>query len=310
MGLTPGSAPGPTPDDRGQRRRGGTGPILKVLILFGLLVAGFVGARPVLGFVSLFLWVVPYWAVFALFRPGQRVRRLTPTSVASVAAGRVVLTGNAEPAWSVATSYFGKKKCVWYESGSARQVGRSWVWLFSESNALPFVLNDGTGRILVLGRRGRWDPAASRADRMAGASDALAREEGNSDAGIDRLLEGSFVPAPDPLYASRAKDASDVDIDRGRRERYVAVGERVTVIGLALPYSPAPTDDRDACRDGGESIGLPGRYVLGSDSSTHLDILAGTPADVVKRGRFVMMAGILGTIAEVVCILAALTLGH
>jgi hypothetical protein len=268
------------------------------------------GPWAIVGFVALFFWVVPYWAIVASFRFGYRVRRLSPTKVASVVEGRVVLSGNVEPAWSVATSYFGKNKGVWYESSSARQTGRTWSWLFSESNAVPFLLNDGTGRILVLGRRARWDPAAGRADRLAGANDAVARAEGASEADIASLLDHRFVAAPDVLFTRRAKGVSQDVIDAGRRERYVAFGERVTVIGRAVPFSSSYAQDSDACPDGGQSLGLSGALVISSDTSTHLDILAGTPADVIKRGRFVVFLAVLGTITEVGCIVAAILLAH
>ncbi|MGD0017621.1 MAG: hypothetical protein ABSD62_00005 [Candidatus Limnocylindrales bacterium] len=241
---------------------------------------------------------------------GERVRGLHPTNVSSLTAGRVVVTGNAEPAWAIASSPFGGLPCVWYDARSVRPARRwSGTTLFKQRNAVAFVVNDGSSRILVLGRRARWDPATGFLAKEFDAGEQVANQEGDSSAAISGPPEATpRSPAPPPLKSHWRRSwfglgdpVSWEQIDAEGTERCVQIGERVTVTGQAIPYSPAVLKASDACPDGGQSLGLLGTYVIGPALVTGLDVLAGSPDDVKTRGRFNVELAVFGAIIAVVC---------
>jgi len=246
------------------------------------------------------------YAILALWE-GERLS-LRPASVASITGGRVVLTGVVEPAWAVATSPFGEEACVWYDARSSISGGRGvTVTLFRELNAVPFVLNDGTGRILVLARRARWDPATGLVAKTMGTGQDTAVYEGASNAEMSRLLDGAHQKAPYPLKSDINDRFSQEQIDANGTERSVLVGERVTVVGRAIPYSASLIKEEDACTDGGQSLGLTATYVIGAGPIvTGLDVLAGTPDDVTKRAWVHLLFGIVGAASILVAVIALL----
>jgi hypothetical protein len=247
------------------------------------------------------------YAIAALWE-GERVGGLRPTSVASVAEGRVVLSGVAEPAWAFATSPFGKKACVWYDAKSTTGAGRLKVFMFRERNAVPFVLNDGTGRILVLARRARWDAATDPIARGIGADEPAAVHEGRSDAEVSRLLAGPHQEPPPCLVSHVDHHYSQEQIDAQGRENSILVGERVTVVGRATPNSPAAITEKDACADGGQSLGLPATYVIGPGPFvTGLDVLAGSPSDVTRRAWVHLLLGLAGAAAILAAVVVLAT---
>ena len=253
---------------------------------------------------------------------GERLLRSRSGLVSSVRSGHVVLSGVVEPAWSLLSSPFSRETPVWevaerpawstdphgpaepgpeeparpanqtyvyYEALTIQGSGRSSHTVFHEKNAVPFILNDGTGRVLVLGRRARWDAATSLLD-LHGDEKSIA--EGDTTAQIAALLaERKLLAAPDPTYRKGDPEES------GRQsESSVAVGERVTVIGRAA------ADDRavrpaDACLDDGSSFGLPGLYRVGPEPLWGLDVMAGSARDVTVRGRLRLIVGLLGVLA-------------
>ena len=247
--------------------------------------------------------IVQFWL-------GQRVVGLQATNISSVSPGRVVVTGTAEPAWTIASSPFGGLPCVWYDAKSVIPARRwSGTTLFEQRNAVAFVVNDGSSRILVLGRRARWDPATGFLTKELDAGEEAANQEGNSTAAISGPLEATpRSPAPPPLksYWRRSRfgtgdRASWEQIREYGTERSVRIGERVTVAGQAIPYSPAGLEASDACPDGGQSLGLFGTYVIGPALVTGLDVLAGSPDDVKTRGRLNVELAVFGAVIAVVC---------
>lgn len=258
---------------------------------------------------------------------GERLMRPRWQPISSVRSGHVVLTGVVEPAWSLlssplgftrpeTTSYPGAKiaerservsrPLVYYEAETDQGRGRSSHIVFHEKNAVPFILNDQTGRVLVLGRRARWDAGTSMLDLQGGEK---ALDEGDTADQVTGLLEGRrLLPPPGPL--SQKGDRHEGGMSREVR---LTVGECVTVIGRAAP------DDRavkpiDACMDDGSSFGLGSLFRVGPEPIWGLDVVAGTPRDVSFRGRLRLAVGLLGIamlLAAIVSLAAGIsTTGH
>jgi hypothetical protein len=224
---------------------------------------------------------------------GERMLRARPTPISAIRAGRVVLSGVVEPAWSVLRSPFSRRICVWYngKSTSGLTFYGSLVWDYRERNAVAFLLNDGTGRVLVLGRRARWDSGNSRLD--LGAANRAIREGACPEETLDIRADQLEHP-PEPLLRMGRFPLSGPD-------QVVAVGERVTVVGRATP------DDRgilpvDACPDSGEAFGLPGLYRVGPDGLRGLGVMAGSARDVTVRGRLRLLLGSVGLSLLLACV--------
>jgi hypothetical protein len=252
--------------------------------MVSIQVDPFTGLMVVVGLASLALIGQ---AAYAWWR-GARLRT-NHIDISSIRAGRVILSGIAEPAWAVVTSPFGKRACVWYDASSTVGQYRSARTIFSQVDAVSFVLKDATGRVLVLGRRARWDPSAGQPGSVPYARlGDLANELG-------RPLED----AQDYLYAYSDPDSSDPT--RGdQTEKLVAVGERVTVSGRAFPDPARVVWGSDGCPDAGQSIGLPGACVVGPDRLAGLTIVAGYAEDLAARGRLRLLVGLLGLAGLVV----------
>jgi hypothetical protein len=263
------------------------------------------GVAILLGFIPIVLYVRALWE-------GERIGGLRSTRISSMTAGAVVLTGVVEPAWAVATSPFGRSPSVWYDATSTIHGHKNAAMtIFHESNAVPFVLNDGTGRVLVLARRARWDAATDTIADSTGANDEAAVAEGSSEAAVARLLDRTLREPPPALARERNDEFSQEQIEAGGEERCVLAGERVTVIGRAIRRSQASLSEEDACPDTGESLGLEGEYVVESRGFiTGLSVLAGTPYEVAKRARlrlFVAFAGATTVVAAAVVIVSLRT---
>jgi hypothetical protein len=252
-------------------------------------------------------WLVYVFALFTLWGAmaiwyaargiwaGERARGLKPVDVASVSGGRVILSGYAEPAWAVIASLVGGKPCVWHHVKS--NLGQSRIRFFEETNAVPFVLSDGTARILVLARRARWDPGTGAAGWWAGADDAAAVAEGEPSQDALRMATGVLQAPPTPLSYYLAR--GHVPGDGSSCEETIGIGERVTVVGQAVPYAGARITDKDGCGDFA-SLNLSSEFCLVQAPHSGLDVLAGKPEDVKLRARLHVIFAVLGVAA--VCV--------
>ena len=246
--------------------------------------------------------VEPAWAVlsspFSRTTPEWRIAAGPSWQLGDDEAAEPVLSVDpedaADPAWlndPEEAAESADRAYVYYKAKTIRPGYRSSRTVFRETNAVPFILNDGTGRVLVLGRRARWDAATSPLD-LNGAVKAVA--EGDATAqGIARLYERELLAAPGPT-----SQRGDPGESGSSTEATIAVGERVTVIGRAA------ADDRalrplDACPDNGSSFGLPGLFRIGPESLWGLNVLAGSPRDVSVRGRLRLVVGLLGVLVLV-----------
>lgn len=238
----------------------------------------------IVGLVLLTWGVSEWWS-------GPRRMRLRATDVALVHEGRVILSGIARPAWAVATTPWGKVTCLWYQA-RLHFGGRGDRTYYRERNAVPFVLDDGTGRILVLARQARLDAASDWLLGRLGIGQAEAVSEGASPAEVSAMLERPMQPTPQPFLASGDPNYSGPGIDK--EERYLGVGERVTVIGQATPLSSGAIRDQDACFADLQSADVTSAHVVGSAKHSGLVLLAGDFNQVRIRQRLAVLAVVLG----------------
>jgi hypothetical protein len=243
---------------------------------------------------------------FIEFWRGERPFGLRPGRIGAVKKGHVVLTGTVEPAWSVLISPFAGRHCAWYDARSEVVYGRRWrgngrtsITAFLETNAVPFVLNDGTGRILVLGRRAHWDGSTQpkgeaetnrgMADPTSGATPSGHKHERHRE-------------VPPPLHSWVWDGVAKAQIDEYGKEAFIAFGDVVTIVGRAVPYRISATSDKDGCVDGGRSLGLPADFIVGPRLITGLDILSGTPRQIRRSARLGLAIGLTGAVAMLVSI--------
>jgi hypothetical protein len=117
------------------------------------------------------------------------------------------------------------------------------------------------------------------------------------------LLDRPLQPAPPFLKSWRMPFLSDAQIEQHMDEYgSVLVGQQVTVIGRAIPYASSAIKRKDACVDGGQSLGLTGTYVVGTAAFTGLDVLGGSPDSVMARGRANVVLGALGLVIIVIAV--------
>ncbi len=176
------------------------------------------------------------WRGFGSYRTATRVADHGTSSVASMAAGEVRLTGIIEPAEVTLVSPLQSTACVYYhatiESGSESSEGGN----LDEERAVGFVLRDSTAAVRIFPRGARWDAPLAFDDRSNGFGDpppGLALRTGSA-IGPAALSHEAAVAA---LLSVRA--ASLVPILRGRktfRERRLGPGDAITVIGRAVPF--------------------------------------------------------------------------
>jgi len=175
----------------------------------------------------------------------------------------------------------------WKERPSAKTI-------FSQTDAVSFVLRDDAGRVLVLGRRARWDSSGGQPGNVPRADAVdLAKELG-------RPLED----AQDYLDSYSDPDSSEQG--RGdQTEKLVAVGERVTVTGRAFADPAEILWGSDTCPDAGQRIGLSGAFVVGPDRLSGLSIVSGYSGGVTSKGRARLLLGLFGLAGAFVVVIGS-----
>ncbi len=173
---------------------------------------------------------------FGSYRTATRIAGHGTSTVASMAAGEVRLSGIIEPAEVTLVSPLQTKACVYYhatiESGSEPSEAGN----MDEERAVGFVLRDSTAAVRIFPRGARWDaPLAfdDRSDAFGDPPPGLALRTGSA-IGPAALSHEAAVAA---LLSVRA--ASLASIGRGRktfRERRLGPGDAITVIGRAVPF--------------------------------------------------------------------------
>jgi hypothetical protein len=199
-------------------------------LLLGLAALGLVGG------------IVLLVRGFGGYRSAIRVGDTSTSRISSLAAGEVRLTGTIEPAEVTLTSPLQDRECVWYRSrvdaGEERPV-------FEEERAIGFRVRDPSGTIRVFPRAARIDGPVRLDDRDSITGErpvSVSMRSGQAydvpDASLDRdaaIAALLTVRQPEPDITDDLPGARQ----RGRRyvEARLEVGDVVTVVGTALPFS-------------------------------------------------------------------------
>jgi hypothetical protein len=219
--------------------------------VWALLIAGFLG--------GLLLFVRGLVA----YRHDRLIESVATSSLDGIAAGEVRVSGVVEPLGSTLVSPLQSRPCVWYRA-RVDETGDNGRVLLNEERSQEFTLRDGTGSIRVLPREARWEigPALDASTGLTGdeppdlrprtgSSFAALSEQDPEDMGelerdaaVQELL--TVRPATPPGgVAGVIGSGSGVRVPgvgkRGRRyrEARLEVGETITIVGEALPWSDA-----------------------------------------------------------------------
>ncbi len=189
------------------------------------------------------------------FRTATRIGDTSTSAIASLAAGEVRVSGVVEPADVTLISPLQSAPCVYYRSTIRGDDDMTAATAdLSEERAVGFRVRDAGGDIRVFPRGARWDAPVRFRDRTGSFGDeppglairtgsAVATAEPDREAAIAALLSLRPV-APDGIHPLLRTSAHR----GGRRyeEARLEVGDAVTVVGRAMPFSdladPAEAD--------------------------------------------------------------------
>ena len=197
--------------------------------------------------------LVLLWRGFGGYRTASTIADTATSSISSLAAGEVRVTGTIEAAEVTLVSPLQSEPCVWYRS-RIRSGGDDDREVFAEERAIGFRVRDAEGATI------RVFPARARigASTRFGGSTGLM---GDEPAGLRLRTGGAFGPALGPdgetpldreaaiaaLLTVRPATADDIDDEGGgggRGKQYeearLEIGDVVTVVGTALPFGHLP----------------------------------------------------------------------
>lgn len=214
--------------------------------------------------------------------------------VAELRPGNALLCGHVEPAWSYLRSPVDDTVCVYYDTLATVAYGRDRRTIFHRRNAVPFILNDGTGRVPVMARHAMWDLARGGLDQTSLWSEAESVAEAESAGEVRALLDRKFAEPPAPLWDERDTGYSDDDVRRFATEKTLSMGEMVTVVG-AVAELPR-TDADQGVGDDGTALGLPGGPVIAGRGIGPVSVLVGTPDQIARRVRLRIGLAALGLV--------------
>ena len=187
------------------------------------------------------------------YRSLVRVGDTSTSTIASLAAGEVRVSGIVEPAELTLVSLLQSVPCVYYSSTvGSNQERRGAGDGYAEERSIGFRIRDATGSLRVFPRGARFDAPV----RFEGETDL----SGDEPAGLAIRQGGSTGPAEiddaaaiaalltvtDPEEASGATGLRGGGGRRTYRESRLEPGDPVTIVGRALPFSdladPATAD--------------------------------------------------------------------
>jgi hypothetical protein len=178
------------------------------------------------------------------YRASIRVGDTSTSTISSLAAGEVRISGTIEPAEMTLVSLLQGVPCVYYRSTIDR--GREMspvVGGITEERSIGFRLRDSTGTIRVFPRGAQVD-AAVRFDEetraMGDEPPGLAIRVGGatqvSDSSREAAVE-ALLRVHDPRTAVRPSILLAGDRPRHYRETRLEPGDAVTIVGRALPFA-------------------------------------------------------------------------
>ncbi len=184
------------------------------------------------------------------YRTATRIGDTSTSTIASLAAGEVRLSGVIEPAELTLVSPLQSVPCVYYDATiEIADDGPDLRADMHEERAVGFRVRDGSGDVRIFPRGARWD-APVRYDERTGTfgetpaglslrvGSSIADPEPDRATAIAALL--SVRPMADPDAHPLLRGTSGLGAGRGRRryrERRLEPGDAVTIIGRALPFA-------------------------------------------------------------------------
>ena len=176
------------------------------------------------------------------YRSLIRVGDTSTSTIASLAAGEVRVSGTVEPAELTLVSLLQSAPCVYYRStvGSDTEI-RGDRSGYAEERSIGFRVRDATGSLRVFPSGARFDAPVRfevETDQLGGAFTGLDIRNGGSTqpTEIDTAMTAAALLTVDP----RANDRPAVLGSGGRRsykETRLEPGDPVTILGRALPFS-------------------------------------------------------------------------
>jgi hypothetical protein len=217
-------------------------------------VAGFIGF---IGGLALFA------RGLVAYRRDRLVSSIATSSLEGIAAGEVRVTGVVEAISSTLISPLQSKPCVWYRA-RVEETGENGRVLLNEEKAQEFMLDDGSGKIRVIPRGARWE--------IETVFDESTGMTGEEPIGLQRRIGSAYGALPDVEPAEMSSAEREVAVQalltvrpvaelaaegwsvsggtfssaldfgsagRGRqyKEARLELGETITIIGQALPWS-------------------------------------------------------------------------
>jgi hypothetical protein len=184
---------------------------------------------------------------FGGYRSLVRVADTSTSTISSIAAGEVRVSGTVEPAELTLVSLLQSVPCVYYRAtvGTAGDDGLPDPG-FTEERSLGFRVRDATGSLRVFPRGARFDAplrfegeTGSFGDepsgldvRLGGATRATETDRAIAAAELLRVREPSSASSVATLFDRRGR--------RSYRESRLEPGDLVTIVGRALPFSDLP----------------------------------------------------------------------
>ena len=178
------------------------------------------------------------------YRATVRVGDTSTSTISSLAAGEVRISGVVEPAEMTLVSLLQSVPCVYYRATIGRDGEVSPIeGGFVEERSCGFRVRDETGSIRIFPRGARID-APVRLDEATGAMGDDPPGLSIRTGGATRISEPDRATAIAELLTVRNPETADrpmalLDSDRRRayRETRLEPGDPVTVVGRALPFS-------------------------------------------------------------------------
>jgi hypothetical protein len=245
--------------------------------LAGIAGAGVVGGLVLLG------------RGFVGHRAAGRISGTSPSRIASLAIGEVLVTGTVEPIELTLVSPLQSRACVWYrarvtESRDDEDGGD----VLREERAVGFRIRDDTGSLRVFPHGARFDVP----DRFDETTSAWS----GSPAGLHLRTGSAFGPGPDdhatqvaalltvrdpaaePVLGGRGGALAGGTASRHYREARLEAGDVVTAVGRVLPFSELE-DPVTANRSDGAGLGADPEIAADLAEARAAGILAATPEE-------------------------------
>jgi hypothetical protein len=181
------------------------------------------------------------------YRTQLRVADIATSTIGTIAAGEVRVSGVVEPAELTLVSLLQSRACVYYRSkvGDAGDEDRL-VRGYREERSVGFRIHDGTGSLRIFPRGGRFDAplrfegeTGTMGDEPAGLD---IRQGGPTRAGeADRAVAAAeLLRVRTPWDWSPLAGIGGRDGRRTYREWRIEPGDEITVVGRAVPFGDLP----------------------------------------------------------------------